>query len=111
MIPNGEGWHYLAVKKISALLRGITFKHLGDIYCLDCFHFFGTKSKHESHKKVCENKDCCNIAMPSQDIKILEFNQYQQSDKATFITYGDLECLKEKIDRCKIILKIHLQQK
>ena len=28
MIPNGEGrrWHYLAVKKISALLRGITSK-------------------------------------------------------------------------------------
>ena len=24
MIPNGEGWHYLAVKKLSALLRGIT---------------------------------------------------------------------------------------
>ena len=23
MIPNGEGWHYLAVKKLSALLRGI----------------------------------------------------------------------------------------
>ena len=26
MIPNGEGWHYLAVKKVSALLRGITSK-------------------------------------------------------------------------------------
>ena len=24
MISNGEKWHYLAVKKISALLRGIT---------------------------------------------------------------------------------------
>ena len=26
MIPNGEGWHYLAVKKLSALLKGITSK-------------------------------------------------------------------------------------
>ena len=26
MIPNGEGWHYLAVKKLSSL-RGITSKH------------------------------------------------------------------------------------
>ena len=25
MIPNGERWYYLAVKKLSALLRGITF--------------------------------------------------------------------------------------
>ena len=32
MISNDEkeGWHYLAVKKLSALLRGITSKHHGD---------------------------------------------------------------------------------
>ena len=32
MISNeeNEGWHYLAVKKLSALLRGITSKHHGD---------------------------------------------------------------------------------
>ena len=39
--------------------------------------------------------------MPFEDIKILEFNQYQKSDKAPFVTYADLECLIEKIDRCK----------
>ena len=31
----------------------------------------------------------------------LEFNQYQTSDKAPFIIYADLECVIEKIDRCK----------
>ena len=30
--------------------------------------------------------------MPSEDIKIKEFNQYQKSDKASFIIYADLEC-------------------
>ena len=39
--------------------------------------------------------------MPSEDIKILEFNQYQKSDKAPFIIYADLECIIEKIDGCK----------
>ena len=39
--------------------------------------------------------------MPSEDTKILEFNQYQKSDKALFITYADLECKIEKIDGCK----------
>ena len=39
--------------------------------------------------------------MLSQDTKIFEFNQYQKSDKAPFIIYADLECIKEKIDRCK----------
>ena len=39
--------------------------------------------------------------MPFEDIKVLEFNQYQISDKAPFIIYADLECLIEKIDGCK----------
>ena len=39
--------------------------------------------------------------MLSEDTKILEFNQYQKSDKAPFIIYANLECLIEKIDGCK----------
>ena len=39
--------------------------------------------------------------MSSENTKILEFNQYQKSDKAPFIIYADLECVIEKIDRCK----------
>ena len=39
--------------------------------------------------------------MPSENTKILELNQYQKSDKATFIIYADLECLIEKIDGSK----------
>ena len=38
--------------------------------------------------------------MSSEDIKILEFNQYQKSDKAPFVVYADLECLIEKTDGC-----------
>ena len=36
--------------------------------------------------------------MLSEDTKVLEFNQYQISDKAPFILYGNLECFPEKID-------------
>ena len=39
--------------------------------------------------------------MPSEDTKILEFNQYKKSDKAPFIIYAHLEYLVEKIDGCK----------
>ena len=38
MITDGKKWHYLAVKSLSALLRGITSKHVGDFYYLNCFH-------------------------------------------------------------------------
>ena len=35
MITDGTGnWHYLAVKSISGLLRGIASNHNGDFYCL-----------------------------------------------------------------------------
>ena len=96
MISNGERrWHYFAVKKLSALLIDITF------YCLNCFHSFSTGKKLESHKKACENKNFCNVNMISYDTKILEYNQYQKSDKAPLIIYADLECIIEKIDGCK----------
>ena len=53
-------------KKLSALLRGITSKHKGDFYCLNCLRCFRTRSKLESHKKVCEDKDFYNFLMPSK---------------------------------------------
>ena len=39
--------------------------------------------------------------MSFEDTEILEFNQYQKSDKAPFIIYAYLECIKGKIDGCK----------
>ena len=47
MIPHEEeeGQHYLAVKNLSALLRGITSKHKGDFYGLNCRHSFRTENK------------------------------------------------------------------
>ena len=37
---NNENWHYLAVKSISRLFRGIASNHDGDFYCLNCMHSF-----------------------------------------------------------------------
>ena len=48
---HGENWHYLCVKKLSALLREISSNHNGDVYCMSCFKAFRTKSKFEVHKK------------------------------------------------------------
>ena len=39
--------------------------------------------------------------MPSEDYKILQFNQNKKSDKIPFTIYADLECIIEKIDGCK----------
>ena len=99
MILNGDTQrrHWLAVKiLLSLLLRAITSEHHRDFYCLNCLHSFTTKNKFQSRKRACDNKDFCNIIMPSENTKILEFNQNQKPDKALFIIYADSECIIEK---------------
>ena len=49
------------------------------------------ENKRECHKKLCEDKDFCNIVVPSEATKILKFNQYQKSDKAAITIYAALE--------------------
>ena len=46
MIADGEKWHYLAVKSLSALFREITGN-----YCLNCFQSYTTENKLKKHKK------------------------------------------------------------
>ena len=99
MITDGEKWHYLAVKRLSGLLRGVTSNNNGDFYCLNCFCSYRTKDKLELHKKVCENRDYCQVEMPNKDNNTIEFNQ-KDYGKAPFVIYADLECLLEKISTC-----------
>ena len=56
MITDGEKWHYLVVKKLSALLKGIKSKHKEDFYCLNCFHSYSRKEKPKKHKKYVKIK-------------------------------------------------------
>ena len=100
VISNGENWHYLAVKSLSRLLRGISSNHDGDYYCLNCFHSYRTENKLNVHKKICENNKYCNIEMPSPNNNIIKYNQGEKSLELPFIIYADLECLLKKIDTC-----------
>ena len=43
LITDVKKWHYLVVKSLSALLRGITANHVGDFCCLNCFHSYSTE--------------------------------------------------------------------
>ena len=101
MIPNGERWHYLAVKKLAALLRGITSKHDGNFYCLNCRNnFLQQKTNINFIKNFVKIVEIfCNVIMLSEDTKILEFNQYQKSSKVHLLFMLILNVL--KIDGCK----------
>ena len=85
MITDGEKWHYLTVKNLSGLLRGITSNHAGDFYCLNCFCVYYTKNKLEAHKKICENHDYCHVEMPTKDNNTIKYNKGEKSMKLLFI--------------------------
>ena len=96
MITDDKKWHYLAVKKLPALFRGITSKHDGDFYCLNCFHSYTTENKFKKHKNVCENHDYCynKTLKYKQDEKIMKF-PFMKIMK--FTIYADLESLLGKM--------------
>ena len=85
MITDGEKWHYTAVTGLSRLLRIVTGNNNGDFYCLNCFHAYRTKTKLETHKKICENHDYCHVEMPNEDNKVIKYNQGEKSIKSPFI--------------------------
>ena len=71
MITDGNNrWHYLAVKFLLALFRGITSSNNGDFYCLNFFHSYRTLNKLKKHERVCNNHDYCRIDMPKEHEKI-----------------------------------------
>ena len=96
-ITDGKKWHYLAVKSLSALDRGITSKHGGDFYCLNCFYSYSTENK---LKIVCGNHDYFYVEIPKEDSKILKCNHGEKFTKVPFTIYVDLESLLEKMNIC-----------
>ena len=66
---NITNWHYVTVKNIFGLLRGITSNHNGDFYCLNSFHSYTAKEKLKKHERICNNHDFCCIKMPDEDKK------------------------------------------
>ena len=100
MITDGEKWHYLAVKSLSALFRGITSNPKEDFYCLNCFCSYRTENKLKKHKKVCENHDYCYVEMSKEDNKILKYNDGEKSLKVPFSIYADLQSLLKKMSTC-----------
>ena len=97
MISDGQKWHYLVVKNLSRLLRGITSNHKKDFYCLNCFHSYRTENKLEAHKKICGIHDYCHVEMPTKNNNIIKYIHGEKSMKLPFVIYADLECLLEKM--------------
>ena len=101
MITDGKKWHYLVVKSLPALLRGIKSNHNGDFHCLNCFHSYLTDNKLKKHENVCNKHDYCYTEMPTGDNEILEYNHGEKSRKVPFMIFFDLESLLPKMRSCQ----------
>ena len=92
------------------MLKGITSKHVGDFYCLNCFHSYTTENKLKQHESVYKNYVYSYVEMPKENNKILKYNREEKSMKVPFteeksmkvpfIIHADLESLLEKISTC-----------
>ena len=100
MITGSEKCHKLAVKDLSALLRGIKSNQNQNFYCWNCFHSFTTESKPKKHYNVCINHDYCYAEIPKENNKTSKYNHGEKSMKIPFIIYAFLESLFEKISTC-----------
>ena len=101
MITDGDcNWHYLAVKSIYGLLRGITSNHNGDFHCLNCLHSYTTKEKLRKHERICYDRNFCELKMSDENKKILKYVPGEKALKAPFIIYAGLESLLHKINTC-----------
>ena len=98
---DGKRWHYLAVRSLSGLLRGISSSNNGEFYCLNCFHSYRTLNKLKKHERVYNNHDYCHVDMPEEGKNILKYSPGDKSLKAPFIIYPDLECLLKKQQFCQ----------
>ena len=96
IITDGNKRHYVAVSSLSALLRGKSSNHNGDLYCLNCFNSYTTENKLEEHEEICNKQDRCRIEMPQWFEKILQYNFGKNSLKEPFAIYLDLKCLLKK---------------
>ena len=101
MIGDSEKWHYLAVKNLTRLLRGISSNRDGDNYCLGCFHSYSTANKLKKHERLCNNHKFCEIEMPTEKYKILKYSHGAKSLRILVAYYCDIESLIKKIDACE----------
>ena len=93
MISNEKGtiWHYTAIISIPPLLHGITAKHNGDYYSLNCFRSYRTAKKLAELEDLCNNNDFCLVKMPEDKNKFISSTRGKNVLKNPFVIYADIE--------------------
>ena len=110
IITDGKTIALFCCKKLSDLLIGVTSQHVGDFYCINCFHSYSAEKKLKKHN-ICKYHDYWYVKMPKEDNKILKYKHGENFVKVLFIIYPDLESWWKKWALVIIIPKNQQQPK
>ncbi|KAL6418455.1 hypothetical protein ACFW04_012073 [Cataglyphis niger] len=92
-----DATHFSWIKDLSRLVgsqlsaRG----HKAHI-CDRCMHYFRTSEKLSAHSEDCERMNECAIVLPTEEDKLLNFNNHERKERVPFVVYADLECALER---------------
>lgn len=91
MVENGcIRTHYCWIKNLSRLISRQQSKHGHKIHICDrCLNFFNNEDALAKHKAYCTNE--CQIEMPSEAAKWIQFNHFEYQLKSPFVIYADTE--------------------
>ena len=92
--------HYVAIKRLSALLRGVTSGNDGDFYCRNCLSSHRTKKARDLHYEACIDHDFCYVEMPVEGKNRLSYRSTNLQMRVPFVMYADMECILEPISGC-----------
>ena len=92
IVKSGDKEHYVAIKSLSRLLRGVTSTNNGDFYCRNCLGSFRTKNACEDHFEACKDHDFCYVKMPEEG-SILKYQEGSKSIRVPFVIYADTESI------------------
>lgn len=89
--------HYCWITNLSRLVSSQLSKYNHRHYICDrCLNFYTNMQKLECHMKNCVNE--CQIEMPNNANKWIQFKNHQNQLKVPFIVYADTEAILRRID-------------
>jgi len=95
IISEEDKFHYVWIKDLSRLIRGITRDHNKKYLCDRCFHYCSSQEKLMSHDEDCKELNQCKVRMPFGKFSIMRFRNYKNKLRSPYIVYMDIESILE----------------
>ena len=110
MLTEKEGVkHYCLVKSISRLLSSQASNDKRKHYfCSNCLNSFWCQKALNKHKEYCNEYEAVKIELLKKGT-MLEFKNYDRSEKVTFLVYADFESFIKPLDTCDLNPEVVIQ--